>query len=366
VVICIELKKEHYRIFALMRILLLLLLLLPSLVKAQDTLEHRKLKVLPVPAFGYSPETRYYIGAVSLFTMDFYQDGTRTSNAKVEFNYTQNRQLILDSEVNYFFKQEKWFLNGVFHFSKYPDRYYGIGAQTLDVDEVIYQSNRFKLDLELSRQIRPKLFVGGGFRYFNYSNFSILSETTSVPDELRSGDNIEFKLDAFKDSRNRLLTPTQGVYYKATIGFNTSESPYVHALFDARKYLSLGQQQRQVLAFRFLQTSVIGNAPFYELAILGGDRIARGYFYGRFRDKHLTTGQLEYRSPYWWRLGAAVFGGTSAVYGSGTFTEWNIKPNAGIGLRFLVDKNDRTNLRFDYAVGRNGQNGFYISFGESF
>jgi hypothetical protein len=44
----------------------------------------------------------------------------------------------------------------------------------------------------------------------------------------------------------------------------------------------------------------------------------------------------------------------------------SFKPNAGVGLRFLVDKNEGTNLRFDYAVGAGNQSGFYISFGESF
>lgn len=44
----------------------------------------------------------------------------------------------------------------------------------------------------------------------------------------------------------------------------------------------------------------------------------------------------------------------------------SFKPNAGVGLRFLVDKNENTNLRFDYAVGVQNQSGFYISFGESF
>ena len=70
----------------------------------------RKIKVLPVPAFGYSPETRAYVGAVALFTLDLYKDSlTRTSNAKVEFNYTWNKQSILEAQWSYFFKEEKWF-----------------------------------------------------------------------------------------------------------------------------------------------------------------------------------------------------------------------------------------------------------------
>lgn len=44
----------------------------------------------------------------------------------------------------------------------------------------------------------------------------------------------------------------------------------------------------------------------------------------------------------------------------------SFKPNAGVGLRFLVDKSEGTNLRIDYAIGAHNQSGFYISFGESF
>jgi outer membrane protein assembly factor BamA len=345
----------------------IMLLSISSAFAQKDTTKVRKLKVLPVPAFGYSPETRYYVGAVCLFTIDPYQDGvTRTSTAKAEFNYTWNRQIILEGELNYFFQEEKWFLGSNIHYSKYPDQYFGIGASSLDSDGLLFQSNRLKLDVELSKQIRPKVFFGGGIRYFNYSNIGVLSDTFVVHDELVNSSDIEFKLDLFKDDRNRILTPAEGSFYKLTVGINYAQSAYLHILADARKYYSVGKKKTHVFAARFLQTSTVGDAPFYDLAILGGDRIARGYFYGRFRDDHLSTVQAEYRSPYLWRFGLAAFGGTSLIYGTGDFNEQNIKPNAGIGLRFLVDKKDRTNLRFDYAIGRDGQSGFYVSFGESF
>ena len=335
--------------------------------KEKDTTEAPKLKVLPVPAFGYSPETRYYVGAVCLFTIDPYQDGlTRTSTAKVEFNYTWNRQIILEGQLDYFFKAEKWFLGTKVHYSKYPDQYFGIGARTLDTDGVLFQSNRLKLDVELSKQILPKVFFGGGIRYFNYSNIGTFSDTVTLQNELTDLSDIEIKADLFKDDRNRILTPTTGSFYKLTAGLNYTSSFYLHLLADARKYYSFGKKKNNVFAARFLQTSTVGDAPFYDLAILGGDRIARGYFYGRFRDLHLSTFQAEYRSPYLWRVGLAAFGGTSLIYGTGDFDSQNVKPNAGVGLRFLVDKKDRTNLRFDYAIGRDGQSGFYVSFGESF
>jgi outer membrane translocation and assembly module TamA len=73
------------------------------------------------------------------------------------------------------------------------------------------------------------------------------------------------------------------------------------------------------------------------------------------------------RNHLFWRIGIATFGGISMVYEKVNRIEnESFKPNAGIGLRFLVDKIEGTQLRFDYAVGANNQSGFYISFGESF
>ena len=134
---------------------------------------------------------------------------------------------------------------------------------------------------------------------------------------------------------------------------------------DARKYFPLAENEEHNISVRFYQSSVLGEAPFYDLSLLGGDKLVRGYLAGRFRDKHLTTWQTEYRVPLIWRFGLAAFGGISIVYPGLNEIE-DLKPNAGMGIRFLVDKQEKTKLRFDYALGKKGDNGFYISFGESF
>lgn len=110
-----------------------------------------------------------------------------------------------------------------------------------------------------------------------------------------------------------------------------------------------------------------GAAPFYDLAFLGGDATARGYYFGRFRDNALLSLQAEIRQALFWRLGFTIFGGISKLYNNFSNINFNfLKPNAGLGLRFLVDKREKVNLRFDFAWGEAGQNGFYVAFGESF
>jgi len=351
----------------MLRVLFLALFLIPNLIpgQASDSIRSKKVKVLPVPTIGYSPETRLYFGAVSLLTLDFYQDQkTRTSNAKLEINYTLNNQLILESGWNYFFKDEKWFTRGLLHYSKYPDLYFGIGDDTPPFNETQFESNRIIVDVDFLAQLWPKMFAGLGLNYSNYYNIDKDSISfTELTDESTFG----FNLIILQDSRNNILNPSQGSYIELLAANNFSSELYTNVSLDLRKYFMLGKNNRHILAGRFYTSMVMGTPPFFDYSLLGGDRFTRGYFYGRFRDKNFNTVQAEYRSSLFWRLGIAAFGGISLIHDEySNITSTSVKPNIGLGLRFLVDKQENTNLRIDYAIGNDGQDGFYITFGESF
>ena len=206
---------------------------------AQDSLRHKKIKILPVPTFGYSPETSTYVGAVALFTLDMYQDETtRTSNAKLEFSYTWNKQLILDSQWNYFFRNEKWFTRGIVHFSKYPDLYYGIGAETPDDNELKFESNRVIVDMDMLSKLKKEVFAGVGLRYLNYSNLSYYDSINPYP-ELKSSANFGIKLIYLKDSRNNILNPSKGKYLEILNTHNFSSDYYTLLGFDLRRYYEM-------------------------------------------------------------------------------------------------------------------------------
>ncbi|HYH56974.1 MAG TPA: polymerase, partial [Anseongella sp.] len=80
-----------------------------------------------------------------------------------------------------------------------------------------------------------------------------------------------------------------------------------------------------------------------------------------------ATLQTELRTPVVWRFGVAAFGGLTKVYNwTDRFEIGRVKPNYGGGLRFLIDRKNDINLRLDYARGSDGQDGFYVAFGESF
>ena len=334
--------------------------------KAQHVTNKREITVLPVPAIGYSPETKTYVGAVSLFTFSNRNDTTtRSSNAEIEFNYTWNKQVIIESGWNYFTPGEKWFSSGLIHYSKYPDLYYGIGFDTPASNEVNFESNRVNLDFNLLRNIKKNNFVGAGLNYTSFNNIKFVNENEDSPVHDKS--NFGIKAIYLHDSRNNILSPSKGNYFEFSNSFNLSSSNYSKTAADYRRYLSLGEDDAHVFAGRFYQESIWGNPPFYDYAKVGGDEYVRGYYLGRFRDKNLSLLQLEYRALLFWKIGVATFGGVAMIYDKlSNIQSESFKPNAGLGLRFLVDEDENTSLRIDYAVGAGGQSGFYISFGESF
>lgn len=131
----------------------------------QENSSEHKISILPVPTFGYAPETKAYIGAVTLFTFKNLNDTlTRTSNAKVEFTYTWNKQTVFQSDWNYFTEEEKWFFRGLAHFSKYPDLYYGIGPNTSAKNENVKPNAgiglRFLVDKSENMNLRLDYAIG--------------------------------------------------------------------------------------------------------------------------------------------------------------------------------------------------------------
>lgn len=69
-------------------------------------------------------------------------------------------RLFCKTEWNYFFKGEAWFTQGLLHYSKYPDLYYGIGDNTPNFAEVNFESARIKADIDLLKNIKNKWFAG--------------------------------------------------------------------------------------------------------------------------------------------------------------------------------------------------------------
>ena len=151
-----------------------------------------------------------------------------------------------------------------------------------------------------------------------------------------------------------------GLMFNSAIGSDFGFESYE---LSFAKYHGFGE--KTVLAYRASACAIGGKAPFFSLCSLGNSRDLRGYEYGRYSDRRMWTGQVEYRRQLPKRLGFVLFGGAGAVaHELGDFFS-NTRPSAGGGLRFTLAKRTGINLRFDVAVGQDGP-AWYVSMGEAF
>jgi len=134
--------------------------------------------------------------------------------------------------------------------------------------------------------------------------------------------------------------------------------------FDFRYYKKINK--KLVWANQFVSQNTIGEVPFLLLPKLGGPFLARGYYQGRFRDKHMHVLQTELRQDLFWRLGIVAFGSLGAVENEFLMNAVkDLKWAGGAGLRFKMSKNDRANVRLDFSFTPDSK-GIYIFFAEAF
>lgn len=333
----------------------------------------KKVKLLPLPLIGSTPETRLYFGAALLSSLDFYQDSiTRLSTASLEFNYTLNKQLIFTLDGFYNTRRNDFLINFDNQVLKFPEYYWGIGNETPESNQELIQAWRIELKDILLRRVKKDFYAGLLYQMqsifqLEYSDSSQLEQSgvTGASGGISSG--IGYAL--YWDRRDNILNPSGGSSFLSFqhVGFSKyagSDFGFQTIELDGRYYLHTWRDH--VLAFQTYNYFTVGDPPFRMLGLLGSGSHMRGYYRGRFRDRHYLSVQAEYRLAIWRWVGMAAFAGMGDV--TQDFSDLrigNLKYFAGGALRIRMSKEDNTWLRADFSVGRQ-TTGFYFSFGETF
>ncbi|ARN77515.1 hypothetical protein BST97_05685 [Nonlabens spongiae] len=334
-------------------------------------------KFIAAPVVSYSPETNFGLGVGAKYLFKFNGSGeeTRVSNMPITAQYTLNSQFFLYSGFEIFTNQEKWVIEGNILFQNYPLKYYGIGNNTPDSREERYDYTQFLFEpIFLKQMFTRYLFIGAGVRYNTIYGVDTVEggavETDAV-DGFDGSTSAGAEVAALYDSRDIILNASEGWYLEFTHG------EYFEALggtnkfnltrVDLRHYLDLSPRNHDVLAFQFVGRAVRGDQPLSEYSFFGSSEIMRGYQEGRFIDRDLLAAQVEYRKRFGdSRWGAVAFLGAGDVYRNIDQAQFEtIKPNYGVGLRWMLDKSENLNLRLDWGFGQ-GTNNLYLSIAEAF
>ena len=331
-------------------------------------------KVIVAPVISYSPETSVAlgVGAKYLFKMKGSGDETRTSNMPVSLRYTFENQFIIYSGFEVFTPQERWMLTGNLLYQKFPRLFYGIGRDTDEAAEEEYSFSQVLIEPILLKGVFFKhFFLGAGVRYNHISGAEYepdgLLDLSGEAESTSAG----VELAMVYDSRDNLLNAYSGLYVEFTHGFYGKVMNATHSFeltrLDLRYFVQpFKNKNDDVIATQLLLHFTHGAAPLIELAQFGMEGSMRGYYEGRYMDNHMVALQTEYRKKIYRRLGGVVFAGVGDVSDRvGNFEFNNLRWVVGGGLRFMLEKKERLNVRFDVGFG-NKTNNYYLNIAEAF
>ena len=353
-------------------IILILILPLELIAQEKDSTEKNNLNLYAYPIAFYTPESNLALGALGILSFHLSEEpNSKPSKIEVYGYYTLNTQFSFSSKPEVYFDDDKFYLSSYLNYSKVIDKFYGVGSNSINIDEPSYESRSSLIFLKFQRQIVNNVNAGLVYEFRNY-RIADVKENPYLQSGLIFGRNggitSGLGIVVSYDSRNNIYYPESGGLYEiASIFFSKnlgSDYSYTKTSIDLRRFHNIADEQ--VLGFQFLYNFINGSAPFYDVPPLGGEVIMRGYFTGRYRDRHHIAAQLEYRIRVWWKFGLIGFVGLGDVAQKfSLFTLKHLKFSYGAGIRFRFDDDELLDLRADVGFGKN-TSGFYFSLNQAF
>ena len=337
---------------------------------------------------SYTPEASFGVGGAVLasFRMNKQDTISQRSFLPVGLNLSINGTIVVAGAGTFFFNENRFRIYMNYGYRNEPSHYYGKGfekAENLERGDSTTRFHRsyFQLYPRFVWEVRPHFYLGGLFD-LNYTKVSdvnpVMEEDPYFQQFKRKYFNVGIGGLIQYDTRDDVATPTRGIllganfklfgkYWGGAYNYEIIELEY-------RQFKNVFRP-RSTLAWIAKSQIGLGDIPFTELPTFGSPFDLRGYYMGKYRDKSMAYGIVEYRhmfgSPakyksgnFWAKCGFVAWVGTGTI-GETPF-DWNKwKLNFGAGLRFQMQPGK--NFRLD--VGKEpGQPGMqvYMNMTEAF
>ena len=337
---------------------------------------------------SYTPEASFGVGGAVLasFRMNKQDTISQRSFLPSGLNLSINGTIVVAGAGTFFFNENRFRIYMNYGYRNEPSHYYGKGfekAENLERGDSTTRFHRsyFQLYPRFVWEVRPHFYLGGLFD-LNYTKVSdvnpVMEEDPYFQQFKRKYFNVGIGGLIQYDTRDDVATPTRGMllganfklfgkYWGGAYNYEIIELEY-------RQFKNVFRP-RSTLAWIAKSQIGLGDIPFTELPTFGSPFDLRGYYMGKYRDKSMAYGIVEYRhmfgSPakyksgnFWAKCGFVAWVGTGTI-GETPF-DWNKwKLNFGAGLRFQMQPGK--NFRLD--VGKEpGQPGMqvYMNMTEAF
>ena len=337
---------------------------------ANKNKEHKKFDFSIIGGPHYSTDTKLGIGLVAagLYRANANDTLLPPSNVSLFGDVSTVGFYMLGIRGTHIFPQDKYRADYTIYFYSFPCKFWGMGYDMGDDDSNKSDMKRWQARFKASFlfHMGDNLYLGPMVSY-DY----VIGRRIERPELLNGMDqhtwNIGAGFSAVYDTRDVLTYPHRGFYINLSQCFRPRFMGNDYAFSTTELQVDAYQRvwKGAILAEDFRTMLNFGNPSWGMMALLGNSNSMRGYYEGRYRDKHKMDAQVELRQHIWKRNSLTTWVGAGTVFHK--FSEMrsrHILPNFGIGYRWEFKKN--VNVRLDYGFGKAGQTGFLFSINEAF
>ena len=332
--------------------------------------KHKRFDFSVIGGPHYASDTKFGLGLVAagLYRTDPNDSILPPSNVSLFGDVSTVGFYMLGVRGNHIAPRGRYRIDYRLYFYSFPSDFWGIGYEMGDNDDNKSEMKRWQAQAEVSFLFRvADNFYIGPMASYDY----VLGKHIERPELLQGMDqhtwNVGAGVSLVYDNRDNLTNPHRGIYLNLKQMFRPRFMGNDYAFsttafrFDAYQRLGKGT----VLAEDFGANLNFGNPSWGMMAELGGTHSMRGYYEGRYRDKHSLEATVELRQHVWKRNGIVVWVGAGTIFPKfSALRSKQILPNAGVGYRWEFKKN--VNVRLDYGFGKSGQSGFLFNINEAF
>lgn len=353
---------------------------------------HKKMWVSVLGGPSYTPEASLGIGGAMLMTFRMNPKDTisQRSFIPVGFNISLNGTFVAAGAGTLFFNENKFRIYIKYGYRTEPSNFYGIGYDEIKAaedlndlygkDSVTFHKAHVQIFPRFVWEVKPHIYVGA-LLDFNYSKSKEMPGWMAQnPQIIKFGNkyhNIGIGASLQYDTRDDVATPFSGMLLSAT---GTVYGKYLGGNYNYEmielEYRQFKQvfKRRSTLGWTAKTQISMDNVPYTELPGFGNPFDLRGYTWGKYRDKSMAYGIVEYRhmfmsqeayerGAFWSKFGVVGWVGTGTI--GKTPADWDKwKLNYGVGLRIQLQP--RKNFRLDIGKEPGQKWGVYMNMTEAF
>lgn len=332
--------------------------------------KHKRFDFSVIGGPHYASDTKFGLGLVAagLYRTDPNDSILPPSNVSLYGDVSSVGFYMLGVRGNHIAPKGRYRIDYHLYFYSFPADFWGIGYDMGDNDANKSDMKRWQAQAEVSFLFRvADNFYIGPMASYDY----VIGKHIERPELLQGMDqhtwNVGAGVSLVYDNRDNLTNPHRGIYLNINQmfrpGFMGNDYAFSTTAFRFDAYQRLGKGT--VLAEDIRANLNFGNPSWGMMAELGGTHSMRGYYEGRYRDKHSLEATVELRQHVWKRNGIVVWVGAGTIFPKfSALRSKQILPNAGVGYRWEFKKN--VNVRLDYGFGKSGQSGFLFNINEAF